>query len=266
SDGRAWDWSLISGVPSALSEVLSEVPSVPGANARARTVVLAGEALTARTVAAVGAALPGAEVRNIYGPTEATVYATAWRAGRPGKDPARNPPIGRPVSNTRALVLDAALRLVPAGVAGELYRAGLTAERFVACPFGMPGERMYRTGDLVRWNTTGELEYLGRADQQVKIRGFRIEPGELETVLTGLPGVAQAAVTVRHDRPGDGTLVAYVVPASGARPDPAALRAAAAAVLPGYMVPAAIVVLDRLPLNANGKLDRRALPAPDYTK
>ncbi len=278
SDGRAWDWSLISGVPSALSEVLSEVPSVPGANARARTVVLAGEALTARTVAAVGAALPGAEVRNIYGPTEATVYATAWRAGRPGKDPARNPPIGRPVSNTRALVLDAALRLVPAGVAGELYlagrqlargylnRAGLTAERFVACPFGMPGERMYRTGDLVRWNTTGELEYLGRADQQVKIRGFRIEPGELETVLTGLPGVAQAAVTVRHDRPGDGTLVAYVVPASGARPDPAALRAAAAAVLPGYMMPAAIVVLDRLPLNANGKLDRRALPAPDYTK
>ena len=273
SGGRAWDGTLISAVPSALSEVLS----APGAKARARTVVLAGEALTARAVAAIGAALPGAEVRNIYGPTEATVYATAWRAGR-ADAPAmgQNPPIGRPVWNTRALVLDAALQLVPAGVAGELYlaggqlargylgRPGLTGERFVACPFGAAGERMYRTGDLARWNGDGQIEYLGRVDDQVKIRGFRIELGEIEAVLAAQPGVAQAAVMVREDRPGDGTLVAYAVPASGARLDPGGLRAAAAAALPGYMVPAAIVLLDRMPLSPSGKLDRRALPAPDY--
>ena len=271
--GRAWDGSLISAVPSALSEVLS----VHGAKASARTVVLAGEALTARAVTAIGAALPGAQVRNIYGPTEATVYATAWRAGEAGALPeGGNPPIGRPVWNTRALVLDAALQLVPVRVAGELYlaggqlargylnRPGLTGERFVACPFGAPGERMYRTGDLARWNADGQIEYLGRVDDQVKIRGFRIEPGEIEAVLAAQPGVAQAALTVRHDRPGDGALVAYAVPASGAQLDATALRAAAAAALPGYMVPAAIVILDRMPLNANGKLDRRALPAPDY--
>ncbi len=279
--GKPWDGSLISGVPSALSELLS----VHGAKASARTAVLAGEALTARAITAIGAALPGAEVRNIYGPTEATVYATAWRAGKADAPPVGgNPPIGRPVWNTRAFVLDAALRLVPVGVAGELYlaggqlargylnRPGLTAERFVACPFTDvrgPGERMYRTGDLARWKVrgegeAGELEYLGRVDDQVKIRGFRIELGEIEVVLAAQPGVAQAAVTVRHDRPGDSTLVAYAVPAAGGQLDPVVLRAAAAAALPGYMVPSAIVILDRLPLSANGKLDRRALPAPEY--
>ncbi|HEV3294386.1 MAG TPA: amino acid adenylation domain-containing protein, partial [Streptosporangiaceae bacterium] len=190
--GGAWDGSLISAVPSALSEVLS----VHGATASARTVVLAGEALTGHAATAIGAALPGAEVRNLYGPTEATVYATAWRAGTADAPPvAGNPPIGRPVWNTRALVLDAALQLVPIGVAGELYlaggqlargylnRPGLTGERFVACPFGAAGERMYRTGDLARWNAAGQIEYLGRSDDQVKIRGYRIEPGEIEAVL-----------------------------------------------------------------------------------
>ena len=278
SSGEPWHGSLISAVPSALSEVLS----VHGAKAQARTVVLAGEALTAHAVAAIRAALPGVRVRNIYGPTETTVYATAWRAGEAGERAAGEdaddaPPIGRPVWNTWAHVLDDGLRPVPVGVAGELYlagaqlargylnRPGLTAERFVACPFGGAGKRMYRTGDLARWNAVGELEYLGRVDDQVKVRGFRIELGEIEAVLAGQPGVAQAAVAVREDRPQDGRLVAYAVPAAGGQLDAAALRAAAALALPGYMVPAAVVVLDRLPLTASGKLDRRALPAPEFS-
>jgi amino acid adenylation domain-containing protein len=271
--GRAWRGSLISGVPSAMSEVLS----VHGAEASARTVVLAGEALTGRAVTAISAALPGAEVRNIYGPTEATVYAIAWRAGRADPSPmGGSPPIGRPVWNTRALVLDDALRLVPTGVAGELYlaggqlargylgRPGLTGERFVACPFGAAGERMYRTGDLVRWNADGQIEYLRRVDDQVKLRGFRIELGEIEAVLAAQSGVAQTAVVVREDHAGDKRLAGYVVPAAGTVLDPAALRAAASQVLPGYMVPSAIVVLQALPLSPVGKLDRRALPAPEY--
>ena len=265
-----WRGSLISAVPSALSEVLS----VHGATASAGTVVLAGEALTARAVTAIRAALPGAQVRNIYGPTEATVYATAWRA--PDIDDGQVPPIGRAVTGMRALILDEALRPVPAGVTGDLYLAGpqlargyrnrpaLTAERFVACLSGAPGERMYRTGDLARWNTGGQIEFLGRVDDQVKIRGFRIELGEIETVLAGSPGVAQAAVVVREDRPGDGRLIAYAVPSVGIQLDPAALRAAASKAVPDYMVPTAIIVLDRLPLTTSGKLDRSALPAPDF--
>ncbi|MFF8827904.1 amino acid adenylation domain-containing protein [Streptomyces sp. NPDC015131] len=211
-----------------------------------------------------------------YGLTEASVNSTLWTAepGRPG--PA---PIGRPDPNTRAYVLDAALRPVPVGTEGELYVAGrglargylgrhaLTAERFVADPYGEPGTRMYRTGDRVRWGADGNLEFLGRADGQVKIRGHRIEPGEIESAFMACPGIAQAAVLVRDDHRGVKRLVAYLTGESDATDaDVTAARARIADALPDYMVPSAVVVLDGpLPLTPNGKLDRRALPEPRWT-
>ncbi|HEY2576628.1 MAG TPA: amino acid adenylation domain-containing protein, partial [Streptosporangiaceae bacterium] len=260
---------MISGVPSAISHVVS----TSQVGIRARTVVLGGELLTPRALSVIRATWPGARIVNIYGPTETTVYATSWSSS---DEADQVPTIGRPTGNTRVFVLDEGLGLVPPGVAGELYvagaglargylnRPGLTAERFVACPFGAAGERMYRTGDLVRWTAAGELEYLGRSDDQVKVRGFRIELGEIEAVLAAQPGVVAAAVTVRENRPGDQRLAGYVVPATGTVLDPAGLRDAASQVLPGYMVPSAVMVLEALPLTPNGKLDRRALPAPDY--
>ncbi|WP_030677332.1 non-ribosomal peptide synthase/polyketide synthase [Streptomyces sp. NRRL B-1347] len=208
---------------------------------------------------------------NFYGPTECTVDALACRIEGDVR-----PLVGRPLPGVRAYVLDRRLQAVPPGVGGELYlageqvargyagRPGLTAARFLADPFGQPGSRMYRTGDLARWTADGQLDYLGRADDQVKVRGHRIEPGEIEAVLLDLPEVSGAAVVAVPDAHGHLRLAAYVAPAPGAdRPAASALRAACRRVLPDHMVPSSFTVLDALPLTAHGKLDRRALPAPD---
>ncbi|MGW1185478.1 amino acid adenylation domain-containing protein [Streptomyces drozdowiczii] len=259
-------------VPSHLALVLSEAAHaapLPGL----RAVLCGGEPLP-RALAEETAALWGAEVHNLYGPTEATIEVIAHRVPATPDASHETVPIGRPVDTMRAYVLDHRLRPVPPGVTGELYvagpnlargyldRPGLTAARFVADPFGDTGARMYRTGDLVRWNTTGQLDYVSRADDQVKLRGFRIEPGEIEAALLARPGITAACAVIREDTPGDRRLVAYAVTTDpGARP--AGLREALAEALPHYMVPAAVVVLDELPLLPNGKADRRALPRPD---
>ncbi|NOK20265.1 non-ribosomal peptide synthase/polyketide synthase, partial [Corallococcus carmarthensis] len=217
---------------------------------------------------------PGAVLVNGYGPTENTTFS-ATHTLRAGDAVGRSVPIGRPLVNSTAWVLDAALQPVPPGVPGTLYVGGdglawgylqrpdLTAERFIPHPFATePGARLYDTGDRVRWRRDGTLEFLGRTDFQVKLRGFRVEPGEIEGVLRQSPGVEEAVVVVREDVPGDKRLVAYVVSGEDDGIDTGALRAAVQKQLPDYMEPSAIVVLPKLPLSPNGKVDRKALPAP----
>ncbi|HEU0079275.1 MAG TPA: non-ribosomal peptide synthetase, partial [Longimicrobiaceae bacterium] len=235
-------------------------------------VLVAGEALDEPTWERL-ASVPGITFHNLYGPTECTVDATACAV----RDHPEAPTIGVPLLNVRTYALDARLNPVPPGVPGELYIGGdgvargylglpdTTAGTFLPDPFaGDGGARMYRTGDRVRVRAGGALEFLGRADDQVKIRGFRIEPGEIEGALCRHPGVREAAVVGLEAAPGDLRLVAYVVPAGGAAPSSRELREHLATSLPAYMVPSAWVALETLPLSPHGKVDRRALPAPDW--
>ncbi|WP_051773736.1 non-ribosomal peptide synthetase [Streptomyces sp. NRRL S-237] len=301
-DVSVWEffWPLITGAalvvaepgghkdPAYLTRVIQEeavttVHFVPSMLAAFVEDPEAGRCRSLRRVVCSGEALPeelknrfldvlDVPLHNLYGPTEAAVDVTHWDCRREDTGPV---PIGRPIWNTSLYVLDPRGRPVPVGVAGELFLAGaglargylrrpaLTAERFPLDPFGPPGSRMYRTGDLARHRADGSVEYLGRTDDQVKIHGFRIELGEIETALGRLDGVGRAAVVVREDVPGERRLVGYLVPEVGAdpAPDTEPMRAELARSLPEYMVPV-LVVVDGLPVTANGKLDRRALPAP----
>jgi thioesterase domain-containing protein len=260
--------TLINTVPSAMAELVRQ-HALPTS---VEVINLAGEALTRSLVEAVYEELPGCAVYNLYGPSEDTTYSTGALLA-PGQT--TTPLIGRAVANTQAYILDRQLQLVPAGVSGELYlsgaglargyleRAELTAERFVPNPYARTaGERMYRTGDLVRWTAAGELDYQGRLDQQVKVRGFRIELGEIEARLKEHEGVREAVVIVRGED-GDKRLVAYVVAAESATLQVVELRSYLSERLPEYMVPAAFVMLAELPLTANGKVNRKALPTSE---
>ncbi|NIL80031.1 non-ribosomal peptide synthetase [Rhodococcoides kroppenstedtii] len=257
-------------VPSMLAAFVAELRDSRVIPTRLRRVFSSGEALPADTAAAFtdATAVP---LHNLYGPTEAAVDVT-YRRFRPGDT--GSVPIGRPVWNTRVHVLDARLRPVPVGVAGELYLAGvqlargylgrpdLTADRFVADPIAGDGSRLYRTGDLARWRADGDLDYLGRTDFQVKVRGLRIELGDVEAALLAHPGVDHAVAVARPDHRGGTRLVGYVAGPTPASIAPDDVRATAAARVPAYMVPDVVTVLDALPLNSSGKVDRRALPEP----
>ncbi len=252
--------------------VAERVSPEQGQQLELQAVVFAGEALEPQRLGSWLEHHPQApRLINMYGTTETTVHASFREIVRADVE-ANASPVGVPLANLGFFVLDGWLRPVSVGVVGELYvagsgvgygyvgRAGLTASRFVACPFGGAGVRMYRTGDVVSWGADGQLQYFGRADEQVKIRGYRIELGEVRAALAALDGVRQAVVIAREDRPGDKRLVGYVT----GTVDPGAARAGLAERLPEYMVPAAVIVLDGLPLTVNGKLDKRALPAPEY--
>ncbi|MFD4263802.1 amino acid adenylation domain-containing protein, partial [Streptomyces sp. NPDC058534] len=273
--------TVLCQTPSAFHELMRAEDSGPTADdwSSLRWVVFGGEALDAERLDGWWARHRPDEptLVNMYGITETTVHVTLEVVKPPaGAGASRGSAVGRAIPGLRVFALDRHLKLLPPGVTGELYVAGgqlargyagredLTAERFVACPYGAPGERMYRTGDLGRWTADGRLMHMGRADDQVKIRGFRIEPGEVEAALIAHPAVVQAAVVVREDVPGDRRLVAYVV-AEESEGLGSELRGLVARRLPEYMVPSAVVVLSGgLPLSVNGKVDRGALPVPGY--
>jgi amino acid adenylation domain-containing protein len=256
---------------SLLNFLIDEYPQVFD---RVTQVMTGGEAASVSHLERLLDRRPSMRVVNGYSPVESMIFTVSHQVV--AQDTAGSSiPVGRPLRNKQVYVLDERLNPVPVGVVAELYMAGvglargylgqpgLTASRFVANPFD--GTRMYRTGDLVRWRSDGVLQFCGRADDQVKIRGFRVEPGEVETVLGRHPAVSQAAAVVREDRPGDKRLVAYLVAVGGGEIDTADVRQWAAARLPDYLVPAAFVVLPELPRTSNGKLDRKALPAPKIT-
>ncbi|MDF2582289.1 MAG: linear gramicidin synthetase subunit, partial [Mycobacterium sp.] len=258
---------LVAHDVTVLTQTPSAIGMLPPEGLESTALVMGGEACPAEVVDRWA---PGRVMVNAYGPTETTIYVAISAPLHAGGGAA---PIGSPVPGSALFVLDGWLQPVAPGVVGELYvagdglgvgylgRSGLTGSRFVACPFAGGGQRMYRTGDLVYWGADGQLRYVGRADDQVKIRGYRIELGEVRTALAGVDGVDQAVVIAREDRPGDKRLVGYVT----GTVDPAQARTTLAARLPGYMVPTAVVVLPELPLTSSGKLDTRALPAPEYT-
>jgi amino acid adenylation domain-containing protein len=266
--------SHVNSVPSFFDSVLDAAAQRPGL--RLKRLMLGGEALSGALCRRLRVALPDTELVNMYGPTEACIDATAYPVPDPIDESLAVMPIGRPLANYRAYVLNPRLRPQPVGVVGELFLGGaglargyvgrpeLTAERFVADPFGPPGERLYRTGDRALWRSDGILLFLGRGDEQLKIRGFRVEPGEIEAALRTHPQIAQAAVVLRNNPPSPAMLVAYVVH-RGSRLAISQLREHLAERLPEHMIPTAIVSLDALPLNSNGKLDRKALPALDQS-
>jgi natural product biosynthesis luciferase-like monooxygenase protein len=277
AEGRE-DYSLVAQIESrgvthlqctpSLARMLSVEPETLDKLRSLRKLFLGGEALPVALARGLREALP-AELHNMYGPTETTIWSTTHAVTEVGD----TAPIGRPIANTRTVILDPHLQPVPVGVPGELFIGGegvvrgyfrrpeLTAERFIPDPYSpRPGARMYRTGDLTRYRADGTIEYLGRLDHQVKVRGFRIELGEIELVLESHPDVAQAVVAARPDAQGSLVLVAFVVARAGARLAAADVRAFVAARLPEYMVPGQVVALDRLPLTPNGKVDRKALP------
>jgi len=262
--------TIIHFVPSMLS-IFLEIEGVERCQTL-RQVFASGEALSFELQNRFFEKLK-ADLHNLYGPTEAAVDVTYW-ACRPGNK-LNIVPIGRPVANTQIYILDRSLQPVPVGVAGELHIGGrqlargylnrpeLTAEKFIHNPFaGDPEARLYKTGDLARYLPDGNVEYLGRIDHQVKLRGFRIEPGEIEAVLCDHPAIRQAVVTVREDTPGDKRLVAYLAPTSGSELNFDSLRVQLASKLPDFMVPSKFVVVDEFPMTTSGKVDRKALPAP----
>ncbi|WP_131809593.1 non-ribosomal peptide synthetase, partial [Mycolicibacterium iranicum] len=266
--------TVLSQTPSAFAALQDVAVRRPGGlpELSLEVVVFGGEALLPQRLSPWLELHPGSpRLINMYGITETTVHATFREIGLADVDEVASP-IGAPLAHLGLFVLDGWLRPVPVGVVGELYVAGagvsmgylgrpaLSGTRFVACPFGAPGTRMYRTGDLVWWRPDGQLHYVGRADQQVKIRGYRIELGEIQAALSALDGVDQAVVIAREDRPGDKRLVGYLTGTA----DPTHARTTLARQLPSYMVPTALVTIDTLPLTVNGKLDTKALPAPEY--